>query len=258
MFTRPTSLLRRLPLAALCVAVALGLATPSGFADARAETPLADIDRATIETIVREYLMEHPEIIGEALTALQQREELAEQERQRQAVVALNDQIYDPSAPFMGNPDGDVTLVEFFDYQCGYCKRVLDTVFEATESDPGLRVVFKEFPILGPVSVVAAQASLASRNQGLYTEFHHALMAYRGQLSEEAIYTVAAEIGLDVGQLREDMKAPEIRDEIAENRRLAGQIGIRGTPAFVIGDTVAPGAQSLQALQSLIEKARAS
>lgn len=258
MLTRPTALLRRVPLTALCLAGVLGLATPSGFADARAETPLAEADRATIEAIVRDYLLENPEIIAEALTALQQREELAEQERQRQAVVALNDQIYDPDAPFMGNPDGDVTLVEFFDYQCGYCKRVLDTVFEATESDPGLRVVFKEFPILGPISVVAAQASLASRDQGLYPEFHHALMGYRGQLTEEAIFTVAAEVGLDVARLRQDMKSPEIRDEINENRRLASQIGIRGTPAFVIGDTVAPGAQSLEALQILVESARAS
>ena len=258
MLTRTTALLCRAPIAAFCLAAALGLSALSGMADARAETPIADADRAAIETIVRDYLMEHPEIIAEALTALQQREELAEQERQRQAVVAMHDQIYAADAPFMGNPDGDVTLVEFFDYQCGYCKRVLDTVFEATESDPGLRVVFKEFPILGPVSVVAAQASLASRNQGLYTEFHHALMGYRGQLTEEVIYTVAAEVGLDVARLREDMKAPEIQNEIAENRRLAGQIGIRGTPAFVIGDTVVPGAQSLEALQALVEKARAS
>lgn len=240
----------------------LGLAAGlimAGSAMAQSDAVTMDAkDRAAIETIVREYLLENPEIITEALEILQQREEMAELERQREMLVAQQDQIYNSQSPIMGNPDGDVTLVEFFDYQCGYCKRVLDDVFAISEDDPGLRVVFKDLPILGPASTVAARASLASRNQGLYSEYHHALMANRGQLSDQVIFDIAARVGLDVDRLRRDMDAPEIRDELNANIRLAQQLGIRGTPAFVIGDEIVPGARSLQELESFIERARSS
>ncbi len=215
-------------------------------------------DRAAIEAIVREYILEHPEIITEALDLLQQREEMAELERQRAALVAQHDAIFNSQSPVMGNPNGDVTLVEFFDYQCGFCKRVLDDVFAVAEDDPGLRVIFKDLPILGPASTVAARASLAARNQGLYSEYHNALMGHRGQLSEALIFDIAADVGLDVDRLRRDMDAPEIRDELNANIRLAQQLGIRGTPAFVIGDEVVPGARSLQEIEAFIERARAS
>lgn len=234
----------------------------TGFADvaaAQSETSTIDLkDRVAIETVVREYILEHPEIISEALEVLQQREEIAELERQRAQLVARHDEIFNSQSPIMGNPDGDVTMVEFFDYQCSFCKRVLDDVFAVSEDDPGLRVVFKDFPILGPTSVVAARASLAARNQGLYSEFHHALMAFRGQLSEAVIFDTAADVGLDVRQLRRDMEAPEIREELNANIRLAQQLGIRGTPAFVIGDQIVPGARSLQEMESIIERARSS
>ena len=135
---------------------------------------------------------------------------------------------------------------------------MLDDVFAVAEDDPGLRVVFKDLPILGPASVVAARASLAARNQGLYTEYHNALMAHRGQLSDRVIFDIAAEVGLDVNQLRTDMQAPEIREELNDNIRLAQQLGIRGTPAFIIGDEIIPGARSLQEIEAAIERARSS
>lgn len=226
---------------------------------AQADTVTIDVDdRAAIESIVREYLLKNPEIITEALEILQVREEMAELERQRAVLVSQQDEIFHSQSPIMGNPDGDVTLVEFFDYQCGYCKRVLNDVFAVTEDDPGLRVVFKDLPILGPVSTVAARAALAARNQGLYTEYHNALMGHRGQLSEQIIFDIAGAVRLDVGRLRRDMEAPEIRDELNANIRLAQQLGIRGTPAFVIGDQVVPGARSLQEIESFIERARSS
>lgn len=241
------------------ITAALGLAGSGQIATAQSDTITIDTgDRAAIEAIVREYLLENPEIITEALDILQQREEAAELERQRLALVEQHDAIFNSSSPIMGNPDGDVTLVEFFDYQCGFCKRVLDDVFAVAEDDPGLRVVFKDLPILGPASVVAARASLAARNQGLYTEYHNALMAHRGQLSDRVIFDIAAEVGLDVNQLRTDMQSPEIREELNDNIRLAQQLGIRGTPAFIIGDEIIPGARSLQEIEASIERARSS
>ncbi len=241
------------------MAAGLGMAGSANIAAAQSDTITIDTDdRAAIETIVREYLLENPEIITEALDILQQREEMAELERQRAALVAQHDAIFNSQSPIMGNPDGDVTLVEFFDYQCGFCKRVLDDVFAVSQDDPGLRVVFKDLPILGPASAVAARASLAARNQGLYTEYHNALMAHRGQLSDQVIFDTAADVGLDVDQLRADMQAPEIREELNDNIRLAQQLGIRGTPAFIIGDEIIPGARSLQELEASIERARSS
>ncbi len=253
-FARPV-----LRTAVIGMTAAIGLGGSVLGAAAQSDRPTIDVnDRAAIESIVREYLLENPEIITEALDVLQQREELAELERQRAALVAQHDAIFNSSSPIMGNPDGDVTLVEFFDYQCGFCKRVLDDVFAVAEDDPGLRVVFKDLPILGPASVVAARASLAARNQGLYTEYHNALMAHRGQLSDQVIFDTAAAVGLDVDQLQQDMRAPEIRDELNDNIRLAQQLGIRGTPAFIIGDEIIPGARSLQEIEASIERARSS
>jgi len=241
------------------IAAGLSLAGMTDIVAARADTVTIDVnDRAAVETIVREYILKNPEIITEALTILQDREEMAELERQREMLVARQDQIFNSQSPIMGNPNGDVTLVEFFDYQCGYCKRVLDDVFAVTEDDPGLRVIFKDLPILGPASTVAARAALAARNQGLYTEYHNALMGHRGQLSEQIIFDIAGDVRLDVDRLRRDMDAPEIRDEINANLRLAQQLGIRGTPAFVIGDEIVPGARSLQEIEAFIERARSS
>ena len=241
------------------MAMGLGIAGSTSIAAAQTDSATIDTgDRAAIEAIVREYILKNPEIIAEALDLLQQREEMAELERQRAALVAQHDAIFNSSSPIMGNPDGDVTMVEFFDYQCGFCKRVLDDVFEITANDPGVRVVFKDLPILGPASAVAARASLAARNQGLYTEYHNALMGHRGQLSEHVIFATAADVGLDVDQLRVDMQAPEIREELNDNIRLAQELGIRGTPAFIIGDEIIPGARSLQEMEATIERARSS
>ncbi len=242
----------------LLIGLAAGLSMTGGAMAQSDSSTIEANDRAAIESIVREYILENPEIITEALDILQQREEMAELERQRETLVAQRDQIFNSQSPIMGNPNGDVTLVEFFDYQCGFCKRVLDDVFAITEDDPGVRVVFKDLPILGPASTVAARASLAARNQGLYSEYHHALMANRGQLSDQVIFDIATRVGLDVDRLRRDMEAPEIRDEINANIRLAQQLGIRGTPAFVIGDEIVPGARSLQEIESYIERARSS
>lgn len=216
-------------------------------------------DREEIEQVVRQFLLDNPDVVVEALNIYQSRQEAAEAEQQRAQVVANRDDLlFRSTSPVLGNPDGDVTLVEFFDYQCGYCKRMLDNVFEAIDDDANLRVVFKEFPILGPSSMTAAQAALASQAQGLYTEFHYALMDHRGQLTDDAIFAIAAEVGLDVDRLRADMTSDAVMGEIRANHALAQTLGINGTPAFVIGDEVVPGAVGLEVLETMITGARGS
>ena len=159
-------------------------------------------------------------------------------------------------SPVSGNPKGDVTLVEFFDYQCGYCKRSLKPVRDLLETDRQLRIVWKEFPILGPVSRFAARAAMASENQGRYLEFHVAVMGSRGKLTEDRVMTLAGSVGLDVQRLRRDMDDPAIEEYLDETIRLAQVLGIRGTPAFVIGDTLVPGVVGDARLKELIAKAR--
>ena len=243
-------------LAAAGLAASL-IAAPAVTPALAQDAPLTATQRTEVEQIVRDYLLANPEVVYEALTVLQQREEMAAAERQREMVVAFRDQLEEsPHSPIMGNPDGDVTLVEFFDYQCGYCKRMLDRVFQVAEDDGNLRIVFKEFPILGPQSTAAARAALASREQGLYLEFHNALMGFQGQLSDDVIFGLAREVGLDVGRLQADMESEAVSAEIAANLELARALDIRGTPAFVIGDNVVPGAVGLGVLQDMIEDVR--
>ncbi len=244
------------------VAVLVGLAAVFGMiaqAQAQAqESAFSDAEQAEIETILRTYLMENPEIIMEAVAVLQAREEQAAEDRARDQLAARGDELFDsPTSPVMGNPDGDVTLVEFFDYNCGYCKRVLDDVFALVEEDDNVRIVFKELPILHETSVLAARAALAAQAQGLYVEYHNALMAHRGRMSEEVVFDLARQVGLDVEQLRTDMESDAVAREIAANMALAQALGIRGTPAFIVGDQVIPGAVGIDVLREVIAQARA-
>jgi protein-disulfide isomerase len=210
-----------------------------------------------VEAIVRDYLMREPEIIYEALQELQRRETAAEAERRKIALTAKKDDLFHSAAsPVGGNPEGDVTLVEFFDYRCGYCRRVVGSLRALVDQDEDLRVVFKEFPILGEDSVRAARAALAAERQGLYMPLHFALME-TDDLSMDGIMQAAAGVGLDTGQLAADMESPEVQAEIAATYALARDLGIEGTPAFVVDDELIPGAVSQERLAALIDEARA-
>ncbi|MGQ9371059.1 DsbA family protein [Azospirillum sp. A39] len=240
--------------ALFAAAAALLALAPGVRADAQT---FDDGQRRAIEQIVREYLVKNPEVIVEAMEELQQREQLAEQQKARKALAANRSKLLDNSAdPVTGNPRGDVTVVEFFDYQCGYCKAVQNDVQRLIEGDGKLRFVFKEFPILGPESLVASKAALASRAQGKYLEFHNALMAHRGKLDEATIMRLAGSVGLDTAKLKAAMQSDEIETIVAENHALAEALGIRGTPAFVIGEELVPGAIKLEQMKDLIAKAR--
>ena len=232
-------------------AIALAAAAPA----TRAEQP-ADLSVQQIEKIVREYLLREPEIIYQALEELQRRQAEAEAARQ-QAAIAENrgDLLNDPASPVGGNPDGDVTLVEFFDYRCAYCRRVVSSMRALLDEDRDLRVVFKELPVLGPDSERAARAALASRRQDGYVPFHFALMAAE-DLSLQGIRAAAEAVGLDPDRLEADMSAPEVNAAIQANYALANELGIEGTPAFVIGTQLIPGAVDKARLEQLIREAR--
>ncbi len=212
-----------------------------------------------IEKIVREYILRNPEVLFEAVQRHEGRQRQRQAERDRVAVREhAKELLADPDSFVGGNPDGDVTLVEFFDYRCGYCKRFAPILEIITRQDPKLRVVYKEFPVLGPESFLAAQAALAARNQGHYLEFHEALMGVDGPLNEEVIMTVARSVGLDLDRLERDMEAPKVLNILNVTRRLAEALAIDGTPTLIVGDEIARGAVPIEELTAMIARARDS
>jgi protein-disulfide isomerase len=236
-----------------CVAGTAWLAPPALAADAA----LSPAQEEAVRALVRDTLIRNPEILNEAMEALQAKQQAEEDARARAAIQQHGDALVaaDP-ADVIGNPDGDVTIVEFSDYQCGYCKRAFPDLLDVVERDGNVRLVIRELPILGPESVMAARAAEASRGQGLYPEFHKALMAMKGGVSEASVMQVAAEVGLDVEQLRVDMADPALDEAFAHNIQLARALGVSGTPAFVIGDELAPGAVPAERLKAMIAAAR--
>jgi protein-disulfide isomerase len=256
--------MRRLPVifAAALLLIAAGAAWFAIGATAQQSAPVpatseTPVELDEFEQRVREFLLNNPEVIMEALQVLQDRQRAAEAENLKRTIAERRDEILnDPAAPDGGNPTGDVTLVEFFDYNCSYCRRVAPTVVELKDADPDLRLIYKEFPILGPGSQFAARAALASRKQGKYVPFHNALMHATEQVAEESVIEIARTVGLDTEQLRADMEDPTIEAAIARNLQLAAALGITGTPSFIIGEEVVPGAVDLRTLQSLIARAR--
>ena len=239
------------PAAALASKLAKPKAAPAPMLMAQ------DLDKKRIERIIREYLINNPEVLEEAIRALQAKREARRQTAARASIRKNRKQIYsDPEDPVGGNPNGDVTIVEFFDYRCGYCKRVAPVVEKALAKDKKIRLVYKEFPVLGPNSVLAARAALASRAQGKYLVFHKALMKAKISYDEASIMKIAALVGIDTARLKKDMQAPVIQAQIAKNHALARSLNIRGTPAFVIGDQLFPGALNPAQLARMIQQAR--
>jgi protein-disulfide isomerase len=158
----------------------------------------------------------------------------------------------------IGNPNGDVTVVEFFDYRCPYCKSVAAAFVDLYEKDGKVRLVLKEFPILGPESEFAAKAALAAQKQGKYREFHLAMMSFKGKMTNDDVRQLAAKVGLDVAKLEQDMQDPAITETINRNYALAEALGIKGTPAFIIGNELVPGAITADEMQKRIAAVRDS
>ncbi|MDP6951296.1 MAG: DsbA family protein, partial [Alphaproteobacteria bacterium] len=190
--------------------------------------------------------------------AFREREEARIASEQQSNLNDLKREIqFDPGSPVAGNPEGSITVVEFFDYRCGYCKSSLEMVMDLIREDADVRVVFKELPILSPESTRAAQAALAAQRQGRYLDLHYAMMSSRGQFDDEQIFDIATEVGLDVEQLKADMEAPEIRALIDTNLSLAGALGIGGTPTFIVDDQIFRGAIDAATMRKAIAEARA-
>lgn len=243
--------------ALLALALPLALAAP-GAAQAADQDGFSAKDKTAIEAIVRGYLLEHPEVIVEALEELQRREQARSSELQTQTLRTAGKELrFNPDSPVIGNPDGDVVIVEFFDYRCPYCKQVAQALREVVEEDGNIRLVMKELPILSEESHMAARAALAADLQGRYEDFHFALMSEPGSLNEDTVFAIAEDLGLDSDRLRADMESREIVLALEEVYTLAQSLGIRGTPAFVIGDELVPGAITQEIMRRKVAEARA-
>ena len=240
------------------------LASPekSDTAQAPVSRPAAaPADQTRVEEIVHNYLVLHPEVLQEALAELEKRQALAEAEKHKSAVKENAEILYNsPRQVVLGNPQGDVTFVEFFDYNCAYCKRALGDMLDLMKSDPKLKVVLKEFPVLGPGSVEAAQVATAVRMQDKtgkkYLDFHQRLLGGRGQIDKARALAAAKEAGLDMARLEKDLGSDEVRASLEESLKLAESLGLNGTPSYVVGPNVVIGAVGLSALREKVNTAR--
>ncbi|MGD9850860.1 MAG: DsbA family protein [Nitrospirales bacterium] len=227
---------------------------------ANAEPPTAPPDAAfqqAVEQVVEQYIRAHPEVIEQTLQALQAKRQAEEREYTRQVIAMKQPELLnDPDSPVSGNLKGDVTVVEFFDYRCGYCKHVAGAVTQLQQDDPNVRVVYKDYPILGEASELASRAALASNVQGKHLVFHEALLALEQELTRESLFAIASEVGINVEQLQKDMTSPSIETIIEHNRALARALGINGTPGFIVGTDLIPGAMDLKDLKNLVNQVR--
>ncbi len=210
-----------------------------------------------VKALVYEAILEKPQIIMEAVRLLEERQQQQQQSAAAAVLETERDRLEkDPNAIVLGNPEGDVTVVEFFDYNCPYCRRVMPQVDTLVEQDPNVRLVYREWPILGEGSVFAARAALAARKQGKYEEFHVAMMGMEGRAEEPTVLRIAREVGLNIEQLRRDMDAPEVDEHIQTSMELTRALGFSGTPSFVIGDALIPGFVEADVLIEKVEAAR--
>lgn len=243
-------------LAALCAAL-LAIAVPQASRAAEFSAP----QKSEIERIVRDYLVAHPEVLQEAMAELEKRQSIAESEKHKTAVKTHAQALFSsPRQVNLGNPQGNVTFVEFFDYNCGYCKRAMIDMLTLMKADPKLRVVLKEFPVLGPGSVEAAEVAIAVNMQDKtskkYLEFHQKLMGGRGQANKALALAAAKDVGMNMAQIEKDLAGPEVKATLQESFKLAEALGLNGTPSYVIGSDVVIGAVGLPALQEKINNAR--
>lgn len=244
---------------ALAASLAFGSVLGTGTVPARAEGKFDAEQTKDIEAIVRNYLVTHPEVLVEAINALEAKRTADAAASQKKTIAENSDAIFaSPEGTALGNPTGDVTVVEYFDYNCGYCKHALDDMDKLLKSDTNVRFVLKEIPVLGPQSIEASRVSLAFRKlkPESYGEFHRKLLSSRGVADEKKALAVAAEFGVDEAALRPVMASPEIAADIASDNETATALGVNGTPSYVIKDEVLPGAVGLDNLQTAIANVR--
>ena len=230
--------------------------------EAASAQPFTSEQRGEIEKIVREYLISHPEVLQDVIAEMDKRQASEDEEKHRAAVSANQEQIFNsPHQVTIGNARGEVTMVEFFDYNCAFCKRALSDMLDLMKADSKLKVVLKEFPVLGEGSTQAAQVAVAARMQDKtggkkYLEFHQKLLGGRGQADKARALAVAKEVGFDMTRLEKDLASDEVKTTIAENFKLAEAMGMNGTPSYVIGTDVVVGAVGIDALREKLNIAR--
>ncbi len=217
------------------------------------------VDRAEVETIIREYLVQNPEVVFEALQELDMRRVAEEENARQDAIAELEDEIYNSEYQVvLGNPDGDVTLVELFDYNCGYCKRALDDMVRLVDEDDNLRIVLKEFPVLGKPSQDAARVAVAVAEIApeKYEDFHLALLSQPGRANMESSMKIATDLGISKADLEASLESPRAAETFQEVFTIAEQLGITGTPSYIVGDEVIVGAVGYDALKEKIAAER--
>jgi protein-disulfide isomerase len=239
-------------LLALAVLLVGTLAAPS-----RAAEPLSPEQKQAVEAVIHDYFLKNPEFMVEVLRAAEAKIKQDKVADARQAIATYHkDLVADATSPVGGNPDGDVTIVEFFDYRCPYCKQVEPAIEALVKEDSKIRIVYKEFPVLGADSVFASRMALAALKQDKYFAFHNAMMATKGQITEKVILQVAATAGIDITRAKTDMTDASVKEIIQHNYALGEALDINGTPAFIIGDTLVPGATDIDDLKKLVANAR--
>lgn len=241
--------------------LAAGFAFGPVNADDQPSTAFSPEQQKALERTIQDFILRHPELIVESVQKFQEKQEQEARLQAQAAVAHAGDELNsDPTSPVAGNVNGDVTVVEFFDYRCGYCKRVFPSIQELLKKDGNIRYVFKEYPILGDDSVVASKASLAvwAKHPEKYMDVHSALITARGKLDEDRVMKLIQKTGLDPDEIRAAMADPSIEAVLRKNFELGHRLGINGTPAFIIGGQLVPGAISLDQLEKLVATARAS
>jgi protein-disulfide isomerase len=236
-----------------------GLFAERPDAHAQGTEAQATLQRSDVEAIVRDYLLANPELLLEVQDALEEKQKEAQQAANLQTIEGARDDIFNAAYDgVVGNPEGTVTIVEFYDYNCGYCKRAQEDMLALTKADPDLRFVLKEFPILGPDSQKAHIVSMAVHRLApeKYGEFHNRLLGATGRATEASALAVATELGLDETKLREEMKSPEITEAFAKTYELANKLSITGTPSYVVGNEVIFGALGQEVLSQKIAEAK--
>ncbi|MEQ9643782.1 MAG: DsbA family protein [Alphaproteobacteria bacterium] len=221
-----------------------------------ADETFTPTQKAAIEKMIRAYLMAHPDILIEMTEELERKQKAQAASDAAAGIVKYRDEVLSNGYDHVVNPDGAVPVVEFFDYNCGYCKRILPTMQQLQAKNDDLRFIFKELPILSDESIQASRVAIAAKKQGKYLELHNELMAYRGRVDGRVAMKVAEDMGLDMNKLKQDLHSPEVGAEIDANRRLAEALGIRGTPTLLIGESLIPGALPYERIMAVVEERR--
>ena len=218
-------------------------ASPPAASSSPAASAFTPEQRKELGALIKEILVNNPEILLEAQNALEAKMDKIQSERMAVAIKEHAGELFRPTgSPIVGNANGDMPVIEFFDYNCGYCKKAFLDIAKLVDKDKKVRVIMKEFPILSKGSEEAAKVALAAKMQGKYWEFHRALLQSQGQANEATALKVAEKLGLDMARIKKDMASPEVQKEIDATRELATKMGIQGTPHFIVGDRIVPGA----------------